>query len=215
MWIVKIGGSLTLDPLLPEWLALLSSLGRGRVAIVPGGGGFADEARRVHEHWRFDDVAAHNIAVLAMAQTGMILQAQRPELRTATSWRELRDVVRGGGTGVWLPFDLLQEAPSAITSWDVTSDSLAMHLAWMLCAEQLVVVKSCFVDPQRSIPELSESGVLDRGFPDLAWNAPFGIRVIGKDQIGLMRTLLQGGACREPVMGAHPGRGVFSPADPT
>lgn len=204
MWVVKIGGSLTLDPLLPEWLALLSSLGRGRVVIVPGGGGFADEARRVQAHWRFDDVAAHNIAVLAMAQTGVALRAQCPALKAATDWRELRGIVRGGSAGVWLPLDLLQEAPGPLTSWDVTSDSLAVYLARLLCAERLVVVKSCFVDPGWSVADMSERGVLDRGFPGFARHAPFGIRVLGKDEVGVMRSLLQGDVCREDVPDAHP-----------
>jgi aspartokinase-like uncharacterized kinase len=67
MWVVKIGGSLGQDPLLPQWLTLLTQLGAGRVALVAGGGGFADEARRLHNLWHFGDVAAHNMAVLAMA----------------------------------------------------------------------------------------------------------------------------------------------------
>ena len=68
MWIVKLGGSLGRDPVLKEWLDTLVALGSGRVVIVPGGGGFAEEVRDQQELWRFDDLAAHNMAVLAMAQ---------------------------------------------------------------------------------------------------------------------------------------------------
>ncbi|MGQ3674991.1 amino acid kinase family protein [Xanthobacter sp. TB0139] len=199
MWVVKIGGSLTLDPLLPEWLALLGTAGRGRVAIVPGGGGFADEARRVQAHCRVDDVSAHNMAVLAMAQTGMALRAQCPALKTASNWRELRDIVRGGETGIWLPFDLLQERHGALTSWDVTSDSLAAHLAWILCAEQLVVVKSCPIDPGWSITDMSANGILDRSFPELARDAPFNIRVVNKTDLEEMDAFLQGLPCAPPA----------------
>ena len=51
MWVVKLGGSLNADPLLPEWLDLLGQLGGGRVTIVCGGGSFADEVRRAHPDW--------------------------------------------------------------------------------------------------------------------------------------------------------------------
>ena len=72
MWVVKLGGSLNNDPLLPEWLELLAQLGGGRVTLVCGGGGFADEVRRSQDLWKFDDLAAHNMAVLAMAQSGKL-----------------------------------------------------------------------------------------------------------------------------------------------
>ena len=50
MWVVKLGGSLTGDPLLPQWLALLAQLGGGRVTVVCGGGRFADEVRHAQAH---------------------------------------------------------------------------------------------------------------------------------------------------------------------
>ena len=72
MWVVKLGGSLNSDPVLPQWLELLAELGGGRVIVVCGGGAFADEVRRAQAHWHFDDLPAHNMAVLAMAQTAYL-----------------------------------------------------------------------------------------------------------------------------------------------
>ena len=69
MWVVKLGGSLTADPLLPQWLELLAQLGGGRVTLVCGGGRFADEVRQRRRSGISTIVAAHNMAVLAMAQT--------------------------------------------------------------------------------------------------------------------------------------------------
>ena len=46
MWVVKIGGSLSHDSALREWLTLLWEVGGGRVVIVPVGGDFADAVRR-------------------------------------------------------------------------------------------------------------------------------------------------------------------------
>ena len=43
MRIVKLGGSLLRNPLLPAWLDRIARA--GRIAVVPGGGAFADAAR--------------------------------------------------------------------------------------------------------------------------------------------------------------------------
>ena len=149
MWVVKLGGSLNTDPRLPEWLELLVQLGGGRVAVVCGGGVFADEVRRSQAHWRFNDLAAHNMAVLAMAQTTYLAQALNPKLHLATSKAEIRDVLRGGHTALWLPMELVSERPDAHTNWDAASDSIALDLARKLNAERLVVVKSCADRPGR------------------------------------------------------------------
>ena len=192
MWVVKIGGSLCADPLLPEWLDLLAGLGRGRVTIVCGGGGFADEVRRVQAHWQFSDLAAHNMAVLAMAQYAYQLNAINPALKLTRRKSEIPKLLHRGHTALWLPFELQREQADGQSNWDSTSDSIALDLARQLNAEQLVVVKSCAVDPRLSIDELSRAGVLDRGFAELARQAAFPIDVLHKDGLQRMRSLLLG-----------------------
>ena len=75
MWVVKIGGSLNTDPLLPEWLDLLVQLGGGRVTLVCGGGAFADEVRRAQAHWHFDDLAAQGIMIRSPSARGVAEEA--------------------------------------------------------------------------------------------------------------------------------------------
>ena len=190
MWIVKLGGSLGTDPLLPRWLDLLVQLGGGRVAIVAGGGGFADEARRLQAHWQFDDLAAHNMAVLAMAQTAYQLHALNPALKMATRKADIRRVLHSSQTALWLPFELQREVADAQTNWGHTSDSIALDLARRLNAERLVVVKSCKIDPALGVGGLSRAGVLDARFAASSQGAAFPINVLGKDDLGRMRTLL-------------------------
>lgn len=190
MWIVKLGGSLGTDPLLPQWLDLLAQLGGGRITVVAGGGGFADEARRLQGHWQFDDLAAHNMAVLAMAQTAYQLQALNPALQLATRKSDIRRVLHSGHTALWLPFELLRDEPDANTNWRHTSDSIELDLARRLNAERLVLVKSCSIDPSLNVAELSRAGILDQRFADLSGGVEFPINVLHKDDLTGMRALL-------------------------
>ena len=192
MWVVKIGGSLCTEPVLLQWLDLLTQVGGGRVTIVCGGGSFADEVRRVQAHWQFDDLAAHNMAVLAMAQTAYQLHALNPALRLATRRTEIPALLHQGKTALWLPLELRRDKPDARTSWEATSDTIALDLAKHLNAEQLVMVKSCTIDPQLTLADLSDAGVLDRRFAEQADGAAFPITLLHKNQVGAMRALLLG-----------------------
>lgn len=192
MWIVKLGGSLIADPLLPQWLALLSQLGGGRVTIVCGGGRFADEVRRVQSHWQFDDLAAHNMAVLAMAQTTWLVHGLQPTIELASSEADVRRVLHGGRVAAWLPFDWLRAQATEYTNWGLTSDSIALELARLLNAERLVLVKSCEVDRSRSLEQLGSAGVVDARFATSARGVAFPIDLVQKQELESMRALLIG-----------------------
>lgn len=192
MWIVKLGGSLNTDPLLPQWLELLAQLGGGRVTIVCGGGGFADEVRRAQAHWQFDDLNAHNMAVLAMAQTSYLALGLQPRLRLAVSEADVRQVLHAGLTALWLPFEQLRDRPADDANWDNSSDSIALDLARRLNAERLVLVKACAVDPRASLADLASAGVLDGRFEGVAANAAFPIDLIQHSELARMRSLLLG-----------------------
>lgn len=190
MWVVKLGGSLGRDALLPRWLSLLAECGGGRVIVVPGGGAFADQAREAQAWWQIDDVAAHNMAVLGMAQTGLLMQALCPALQVATGEAPLRTVLQQGRTAVWLPLDLLRDASDELTHWGVSSDSLALWLARRLHAERLIVVKSCTIEAGLSLHRLGEAGVLDAGFAQRANGAAFPIDVLERTEVERARALL-------------------------
>lgn len=192
MWVVKIGGSLCADPLLLQWLELLAQLGCGRVTVVCGGGTFADEVRRVQAQWDFDDLAAHNMAVLAMAQTAYQLHALNPALHLATSKIDITHVLRKGRTALWLPLELQRKVPDAKTNWGATSDAIALDLARTLNAERLVMVKSCTINPNLTLAELGAAGVVDQQFVALSDGADFPIDIVHKAELARIRALLLG-----------------------
>lgn len=190
MWVVKLGGSLNRDALLPQWLALVAELGGGRVVVVPGGGGFADQARQSQAWWGVSDLAAHNMAVLGMAQSAVLLQALCPALPVAAGEAQMRSLLQRGQPALWLPLDLLREKPDALTNWGVTADSLALWLAQRLNAERLLVVKSCAIDRGRGLEQLSAAGVLDAEFGTRARGAAFPIDLLHKSELALARAML-------------------------
>lgn len=191
MWVLKIGGSLAQDAALPAWLDLVARLGGGRIALVPGGGAFADGVRQAQARWGFDDLPAHNMAVLAMAQMAYMLQGMAPGLQLAASEAEIRLVLRRGRAALWMPLACLRQHTDESTHWGVTSDSLALGLAQRLNAERLVIVKSCAIDRSLDLQRQGEAGVLDASFATLA-AAAFPIELIGKDELARLRALLLG-----------------------
>jgi aspartokinase-like uncharacterized kinase len=194
MWIVKLGGSLAHDERLARWLQMLAELGGGRVLVVPGGAAFADAVRAAQARWRFDDLTAHNMAVLAMAQTAHLLHALEPRLVLVSEEQDIRRAQHAGQAALWMPLTLLRDAPDMLTSWDVTSDSIALWLARRLNAERLVVVKACAVVPPHTFAKLGAIGLVDRRFAQWASDASFPIEVVACDDLARVQGALLGGA---------------------
>ncbi|MBC8637852.1 aspartate kinase [Caballeronia sp. EK] len=190
MWVVKIGGSLSHDPALREWLTRLWEVGGGRVVIVPGGGDFADAVRQYQHEWQFDDLAAHNMCLLAMAQYAILMQGVVPELVLASNEDRIRRALRDGRVAVWVPTDLMRATPDSMTNWDTTSDSLAAWLSTLLNAERLMIVKSCDVDADTPLESLAAKGIVDRRFPAYVRDANYIVEIFSKADAAVMRDRL-------------------------
>jgi aspartokinase-like uncharacterized kinase len=194
--VVKLGGSLADAPELPAWLDVLASLPGMRCLVVPGGGPFADAVRAAQARLGFHDLAAHRMAILAMQQYGLLLQAREPRLRLAETAADLAAVPPGSGA-VWLPWRMIGLAPDTEPSWDVTSDSLALWLARRLSARHLVLVKSAPLPPGPTEPaSLAAAGILDRAFPRLAAGYRGTILCLGRGDAGRLRDTLATGPHR-------------------
>ena len=154
MWVVKIGGSLAYAAELPAWLAALALHGGGRVVIVPGGGPFADLVRRAQAHQGYADASAHAMALLAMAQYGLMMAGIEGRLVAAAGLSQIREVLAAGRVPVWIPGP--DGAPGVRASWEVSSDSLALWVAGQMGATDLALVKSRAPSPGvHRAPDLS------------------------------------------------------------
>jgi aspartokinase-like uncharacterized kinase len=158
--------------------------------IVPGGGDFADKVRQYQSEWRFDDLAAHNMCLLAMTQYAILMQGVLPELMLAANEDRIRRALREGRVAVWVPTGLMRDTPDSMTNWDTTSDSLAAWLSTTLNAERLMVVKSCPVDADAPLETLAATGVLDSGFVNYVSEANYVVELFNKGDVGLMRDRL-------------------------
>jgi len=194
--VVKIGGSLAHDPRLAQWLALLAEAGGGRVVIVPGGGPFADQARHAHARWALDGVVAHNMAVLGMVQYAMQMHGMCAALASCETAVAIGEALQRGRTALWMPYELVRSRADSLTSFDVTSDSLAAWLAAKLRASELALVKSCVIPAGCTLRECAAAGIVDARFPDFVREADCTVELMNKDELGRMRALL--GAQPEP-----------------
>jgi aspartokinase-like uncharacterized kinase len=162
--IIKLGGSLHDAPELAAWLAAIAIAPGPPRIVVPGGGPFADAVRMVQGRLGFHDLAAHRMAILAMQQYGLLLQALEPRLGLAETEAELREAQ----AAIWLPWALAGPEEEIEPSWEVTSDSLALWLAQRLQAPLLLLVKSVELPAvQVSAARLAAAGVIDPVFPRL------------------------------------------------
>jgi aspartokinase-like uncharacterized kinase len=127
--------------------ALARAARRHRLVVVPGGGSFADEVRRVDGRFGLGDSAAHWMAILAMDQYGYLLAQLAPGAVVVRGPQGLKP----GRLNVLAPSAWLLRADPLPHSWDVTSDSIAAWVAGAWGARRLVLVKHTdgYVGPDR------------------------------------------------------------------
>ncbi len=159
--VLKLGGAQARGGRLVEWLDAISTHA-GRIVVVPGGGPFADVVRKTQTEIGFDDVAAHEMAMVAMSQFGRALASLRPGFELAASMPALRGALERGVTPIWSPERMALSA-GLPPSWDITSDSLAAWIAGKLRADRLILVKHGASPGTATV--LAARGVVDPLFP--------------------------------------------------
>ncbi len=189
---VKLGGSLAESMRLPSILEIVSRA-RAPIVVVPGGGAFADSVRRAQVDFKFSDEAAHNMAILAMHQTGLMLAALNPRLKVAETLPELRRVISEGNIPVWLPLRLTKRDSQIKADWTMTSDGLAARLAERLGRSPVILIKSCRIAAGMPVAALALEGVIDPAFAEIVQRAQLPWKVLGTGDEAELMTLLDAG----------------------
>ena len=185
--VLKLGGAQARGPWLDAWLDAIAALA-GRIVVVPGGGPFADAVRAQQSLIGFDDEAAHDMAMLAMAQFGRALVGMRPGFVLVEEEAALRATLAQRRTPVWAPLRMASAA-GLTSSWDTTSDSLAAWLAGRLEASRLILVKN---GEAASAQALAARGVVDPDFPAYLAAARVPAYLAGPERPGLLAAALEG-----------------------
>ncbi len=169
--IVKVGGSLAACPeKLRALCAKLAELSkRHRLIVIPGGGEFADVVRGLDERFSLSPSVSHRMAILGMDQYGLLLSDLLPNSCVVNKIEQLQETLDLGKLPVFLPSTFLFTADPLENSWDVTSDSIAVHIAGVLLAARTILVTDVdgvfTSDPKKSadarlIRKLSASDLL-------------------------------------------------------
>jgi aspartokinase-like uncharacterized kinase len=166
--IVKVGGSLFDMPNLRDKLrAWLAQFGDNPVLLVPGGGSAADAIRFLDQTHQLGEEASHWLAIQAMSLNAHFLHALLPDTRLVSALSDLASTARGWFVLDALPFFRADEARSDHLphGWNVTSDSLAVCVATILQAGELILLKSVDWSGNDWV-DASCNGIVDPYFPE-------------------------------------------------
>ncbi len=139
--VVKVGGSLAESPASLRVLCrvLTKQSKKHRILIVPGGGRFADEVSEIDKAFGVSSTIAHHMAVLGMDQFGLLLSDITRDSRATYSLQMAKKLSGEGILPILLPSRLMFREDRLEHSWDVTSDSIAAHVALKVHAEKLIL----------------------------------------------------------------------------
>jgi len=190
MWVIKLGGSLLSSGSLQEWLSIIVEHGAGKLVIVPGGGIFADQVREAQQKWKFDDKAAHQMALLAMEQYAYLLKSYAQNLGLVDSIEGVEKAISQNQVPVWLPSKMINTGQDISANWNTTSDSLALCLAEQLNAEHVMLIKSLSAN-NLSARQLSKSEMVDKDFPEFVKKSKSAIWWLAQNDMGALENLLK------------------------
>jgi len=141
-----------------------------RLAVIPGGGKFADVVRELDQQFVLSSDISHRMAILGMDQFGLLLSQIIPNSCATYLLNDVKQLSEVRVVPIFLPSRLMFQEKSLEHSWDVTSDSIAAYVACRLHADKVILVTDVdgifTSDPKKHsdaklINELSASELLE------------------------------------------------------
>ncbi|AFK63173.1 aspartate/glutamate/uridylate kinase [Advenella kashmirensis WT001] len=194
MWVVKLDGALAHDDTLQDWVEELSTVGGGRVIIVPGRWHGADFVREMKARWSLDRLVTHNMLLLTGAQYGLLISSMAPQISPVLDARHVRQTLQRGGVALWMPLSLMRDIPDDLTDSTISSDSIAAWLATHLNAERLILVKTRPFFSNVNVAQHIRDGVLDEGFRKYADQLACPVTLLHKSELSRFHLMLLNGS---------------------
>ncbi|KON33610.1 MAG: hypothetical protein AC479_03810 [miscellaneous Crenarchaeota group-6 archaeon AD8-1] len=154
--LIKIGGSLIRTPKSLRSLCkkIAEIRKESKICLVPGGSIFADAVREVDREYKLNNKSSHNMAILAMDQYGFILQDLIPNSIIFDQPEDYKKVLNKQKIPIFLPAQYFLKNDPLENSWNITSDSIAIHIAKQLKINQVIKVTDVDgifdIDPKKS-----------------------------------------------------------------
>lgn len=175
--VVKVGGSLLDRQDFPRSLvAWWEQQQPAETLLVAGGGDVVNAIRDLDATHSLDPVETHWLCVDLLDATFRLMSQWFP-WPTITSAEQLQRWLQPGfpsdqptlvAVGSFYSRQHASVRETLPQNWQTTTDSLAALLAGMIDADELVILKSCEVDPALTAAELSAQGIVDEAFPRIA-----------------------------------------------
>lgn len=169
--VVKVGGSLfdmpNLGIVLDRWLRKHCD---PHVLLVPGGGPSADIVREWDRCHGLGEERSHWLALRSLTLNAHFLADILPSSRFVADWRQCDAIWHAGHRPVLdaYAFAMGDEGqPGCLPHrWDVTSDSVALRVAVVMKARQLVLLKSVTMETPYDWNCIAREGLVDRYFAE-------------------------------------------------
>ena len=140
--VIKIGGSLGLHPeKLKVLCSKLSAASKKHfLLVVPGGGEFADAVRTVDKRFGLSNSVSHQMAILGMDQYGYLLSDLISGSLLVNQIDQVQNIFDIHKCLILLPSNIMSKNDSLEKSWNVTSDSIAVHIANQAHIKKVILV---------------------------------------------------------------------------
>jgi aspartokinase-like uncharacterized kinase len=165
--VIKVGGSLLDWPELPQRLwKWLQSQTPGDNYFLAGGGELVDVLRRADRDFQLGDAAAHALAIDAMGLSGKLVGQLLKHMEAKHGQYNQRRIEVLDVQLLLSSPEIAERAGGALPpSWNVTSDSIAAHLACAFGATELVLLKSADLPRSLALADAAAQNFVDQHFP--------------------------------------------------
>ena len=143
--LAKIGGKIienheNLRSTLNQFKSLLFEKKKvDNVILIPGGGSYANFVRKLDNKLNIGDNLSHWMAIFAMNCNGIAISERYKEINCISDINELKK--NKASISIFLPFDFLYKTNELPHSWSVTSDTIAIYIAYILKLNQCFLIK--------------------------------------------------------------------------